>query len=315
MKIFILNVCLLMSFNSFAKGGDEVRNGGGLAEQYLAFALENLDVAIELCLAKPECGKNAEGRSILTKIKEVLPEERNAQILKFESERKKPGFFLIDGVVRLAITGSKVGDPIYYNLDLLYVNNEPRMTLAQATQSLIHELGHHLGYFDHEALELLGAEVRSFNEGNVNDVPYLPHLQSIGFAAIGTETRSFFNDGNLSLVFSNKIVDLSRHFSSVLTKCTPSTIGPLASSSFQFFNLHWDHRSVGGTVKGEKILAGNLMLYCKHKYLQQNRKLFKFEIAVKVNFAKNFIYISDRLMSEPEYVFTIAKDSVITHQQ
>ena len=312
MKTLIINLCLLLSFNSFAKTGDEVRNGGGLAEQYLAFALENLDVAIELCLAKSDCAKNADGRLILKKIKDALPQEKMAKILKFESEKKNPGFFIIDDVVRLAVTGNKIGDPIYYNLDLLYQGDEIRMTFGQATQTLIHELGHHLGFLDHEALELLGAEVRSFTEGNINDVPYLPHLQSKGFSTVGTETRSFVNNGNLNLVFSDEKIDLTRHFQKISSQCVPSTVDPLESSSFQFFNLHWDHMALGGIVKGEKVLSGNVILYCKHKFRQEYRRVYKFDIAVNVGFVKKYYYISDRLIGEPQFVFSITKDSVIT---
>ncbi len=311
MKTLILSICLLLPLNSFAKTGDEVRNGGGLAEQYLAFALENLDVAIGLCLAKSDCAKNAEGRTILKKLLEALPQEKKAKILKFDSERKNPGFFIIDNVVRLAVTGSKIGDPIYYNLDLLYQGDELRMTFGQATQTLIHELGHHLGYVDHEALELLGAEVRSFTEGNINDVPYLPHLQAKGFSAVGTETRSFISNGNLNLVFSDKKVDLSRHFQKISSQCETSDVDPLASSSFQFFNLHWDHVAMGGVGRGEKVLAGNAILYCKHKYLREYRKVYKFGIAVNVGIEKKYYYLSDRLVSEPKFVFTITKESII----
>lgn len=312
MKHLILCFSFLISSNLFAKGGDEVRNGGGLAEQYLAFALENLSVAIDLCLAKEDCASEAEGRTILQKIKSNLPQEKSARIIKFDSETKNPGFFTIDGVIKMAITGNKVGDPIYYNLDLLYKNNELRMSLAQATQSLIHELGHHLGYYDHEALELLGAQVRSFNEGSVNDVPFLPHLQSVGFSAVGTEVKSFFDDGSLLLIFPDKIVDLTRHFSKLLSGCQVSTVDPLASSSVQFFNLHWDHVSMGGKLKGERTLSGDVILYCKHKHMNEYRKFYKFDIAVNVNFANKFFYLGDRLISEPKYLFTITKSQIIS---
>lgn len=310
MKGLILYICLLLPLNSFAKG-DEIRNGGGLAEQYLVFALENLGVAIDLCLAKNECAKSGEGRDILKKIKEALPQEKSANILKFASEKKNPGFFVIDDVVRLAITGNKIGDPVYYNLDLLYQDNEINMTFGQATQTLIHELGHHVGALDHGALELLGAEVRSFIEGNVNDVPYLPHLQAKGFSAIGTETRSFTNSGSLSLVFSDKKVDLSRHLAKISSQCDVSTIDPLVSSSFQYFNLHWDHMALGGIVKGERVLAGNAILYCRHRYSKEYRKVYKFNIAVNVGFAQKYFYISDRLVEEPKYIFVINKDGVV----
>lgn len=290
-----------------AKGGDEVRNGGGLAEQYLAFALENLSVSIDLCLAKESCGKSSEGRAILKQIKENLPQELKANIIKFESESKNPGFFVIDGVVKMAITGNKVGDPVYYNLDLLYQDNELRMSFGQATQSLIHELAHHLGHHDHNFLELLGAEVRSFIEGNVNDVPFLPHLQSSGFSAVGTEIRSFFDSGSLLLLFSDKIIDLSNHFYPLLMNCDKvfGEIDPLASSAVQFFNLHWEHNFEGASLKGERTLAGNVILYCKHKHRKEYRKVYKFEIGVTSNYSNKFFYIRHRMKLDPYYLFTL----------
>ena len=311
MKIFILNVCLLMSFNSFAKGGDEVRNGGGLAEQYLAFALENLGGSIDICLAKPACGKDEDGRAILAQIKDILPQEKKSNILRFESERKRPGFFLINGVVRLAVTGSKVGDPIYYNLDLLYQNNQAQMTYGQAIQTLVHELGHHLGLHDHDILEVLGAEVRSANEGSVNDVVYLPALNRPTFSAVATERKSFFEDGSLSLIFTGEVVSLNHHFNELLGTCSMPN-DSIVSSAVQFFNLHWDHDTSGIVAKGDRILAGNVILYCKFKRTVE-RRVFSFRIAVTTYTQKDIYYVMDKMMSRPKFLFSLSNDSIIVH--
>ncbi len=312
MKIFILNVCLLMSFNAFAKGGDEVRNGGGLAEQYLAFALENLSGSIDICLAKSECVKNHHERKELAKIKEILPQQKKANRLRFESEKKRPGFFLIGGVVRLAVTGNKVGDPIYYNLDLLYQNNQSQMTYGQAIQSLVHELGHHLGHYDHDMLEVLGAEVRSANEGSVNDVVYLPFLNRSTFSAIGTERRSFFEDGSLSLFFGDETVSLNEHFADLSKNCTSQT-EPLVSSAIQFFNLHWDHDVAQEVPRGDKYLSGNVILYCRFKKLEE-RKVYSFKIGVSIYTTKNdLFYVSDKLVAGPKFLFRLKDDSIISN--
>lgn len=163
MKAFLFAICILSSSLAFGKGGngDEVRNGGGLAENYLTFALKNLDHSLKLCFDSQRCATKAEDRKILLKIKEALPLEIKSNILKFASEKKNPGFFKINGITRLAITGNTVGSPIYYNLDMLYKNDESQINYGQAVQSLIHELGHHHAVYDHDRLENLGAEVRA----------------------------------------------------------------------------------------------------------------------------------------------------------
>lgn len=304
MKSLFILLFLGLPTLTFARSGDEVRNGGGLAENYLIFALKNLGRSIDFCLTRPSCAQKAEDRDLLLKIKTTLPEEISKNVLKFSSEAKDPGLFIIDGVVRLAVTGSHVGDPIYYNLDLLYRKGEVFMNYGQAIQTLIHELGHHHGSVNHDQLEILGAAVRSVNEGNVSDVAYLPHLNTLGFSAIATEAKSYSAGGLLSLVFKKEMVDLTSEFSSLLVECDPDTTGlrPLKSSAVQFFNLHWI-QAKETFLTGEKTLEGNAVLYCSHGPSREYRKFYSFKVGVKANFSAYFLYQGHRLLEKPRFLF------------
>lgn len=161
MKTLVILLMVTFSNSAFsALGGDEVRNGGGAAEGYLTFALQNLQHSIANCLTKTTCAASDKKRDALKKISDSLVIEQKSEILKFSSQKLTPGLFIINNVVRLAVTGNKVGSPIYYNLDLLYQGNQVNMNYGMAVQSLIHELGHHHNILDHDFLDRLGAEVR-----------------------------------------------------------------------------------------------------------------------------------------------------------
>ena len=161
MKTLVILLMMTLSGPAFsALGGDEIRNGGGAAEWYLTFALQNLKHSISNCLTKTTCAPSAKKRDVLKKILDSLEIEQKSEVLKFSSQKLTPGLFIIDGVVRLAVTGSRVWSPIYYNLDLLYQGNQVNMNYGQAVQSLIHELGHHHNVSDHDFLDRLGADVR-----------------------------------------------------------------------------------------------------------------------------------------------------------
>lgn len=309
----LLTICLLLISQSvFSKGGDEVRNGGGLAENYLTYAFENIDKSIDLCLAQVTCVQTSEERNILIQIKNSLPQEIAGNIVQFSTEQKKPGYFMVDGYVRLAVTGDNVGDTIYYNLDLLYRGNEVNMSYGQAVQSLIHELAHHHKIKNHNQLELLGARVRSAIEGSVNDVSYLPYLKNQGFFAIGTENKSFEKNGSLFLIFQEKIIDLTPNFQGLLSKCDSDATSaePLKSSAVQFFNLHWNLGSLTNPNQ-EKTLSGNVVVYCQHLYLKQYRKFYEFKIGVKVSFTNAYEYKKSRIIGSPVYMFTLLKNSIV----
>jgi hypothetical protein len=311
----IITLSLLFQFfiqnnMAFATGGDEVRNGGGLAEGYLIFALKNLDQSIDICLSQSECALKNNGREILKTIKNSLNQEPK-DILKFSSEKDKPGYFVIDGFTRLAVTGSSIGSPIYYNLDLLYKAGEVRLNYGQAVQSLIHELGHHNGIFNHDQLELIGADVRSALEGSTSDAAFFPYLANQGFFAFGTENKSFSKNGSLALFFRDQSVDLTSKFNALLENCdsNETSAEPLDSKALQFFNLHWDPSTLV-SLSSEKVLSGNVVLYCRHKYLKNYRKFYEFKIGVKVNFSIFYGYKESRMIGAPKFLFKMLKNQI-----
>lgn len=312
MKKGVLIFSLLFSLNAFSKGGDEVRNGGGLAENYLTFALKNLSQSIDLCLAQSSCAKKTGDRDLLLKIKQSLPEEISKKILKFSSEKEKPGFFVINGYVRLAVTGDDVGDPIYYNLDLLYRKGEVFMNYGQAIQSLIHELGHHHGNIDHDQLEILGADVRSVTEGNISDVAFLPYLNRSGFSGVATEAKSYTTNGLLALVFNEEMIDLTPQFTYLVKDCDPDPTGmrPVEKSAIQFFNLHWKHDK-DAFMSGEKIMEGNVVLYCSHGISREYKKFYNFSMGVKARFGNYFIFDSQRFIEKPKLLYRLKTTSPV----
>ena len=87
--------------------------------------------------------------------------KRNSEVVKieFKSERENPGFFLLDGQVRIAKTGTNRGDVIYVNSDMAEAN---KVEITEATAVLSHELGHHFGVTDHQKLDKFGASIKEY---------------------------------------------------------------------------------------------------------------------------------------------------------
>jgi hypothetical protein len=159
--IFVLSLVLL-SFPSARAGGSEVGNGGGLAEKNLLFAYTNLPKFISLCLETPLCRLSADEKTLLEGIGLSLSKEQEkVGQLVFQTSSD---FFKIDGLIRIAKTGNRIGDPIYLNSDLLYTATGPgqfkALDIPMALSILIHELGHHQGVQDHARLDLLGTKMQ-----------------------------------------------------------------------------------------------------------------------------------------------------------
>lgn len=118
------------------------------------------------------CAVNARERQILESIAANLPAEFAAiDQIEFRSEAEEPGFFLLDGNVRVAKTFEEVGAKIYFNLDLIYqrdgIDSFRPIGVDSALAMLIHELGHHVlvdnTHPTHQELDALGARVRTAN--------------------------------------------------------------------------------------------------------------------------------------------------------
>jgi hypothetical protein len=155
----------LLSVSLFANVGSSSGAGGGVAEKNIIFAFLNLPKFMDQCLASPRCRLTEIEKKWLGEIRASHGIEGSAEKqIMFLSEKANPGFFKIDGLIRLAKTGWKVGDIIYFNQDLLYVEGKAGispLSLGSSVAHLIHELGHHHGIMNHDALDLLGSKVET----------------------------------------------------------------------------------------------------------------------------------------------------------
>lgn len=129
------------------------------------FLLKNLEPIYELCIYESDCGLNDREKKILIRIQNSLAEEArpSANLIRFDSSSKNPNLFLLDGNIRIAVTGDDVGDPIFVNLDLAFQKdrkgNVHPLRIEQVLAVLTHELGHHQGIKNHNELDILGLKV------------------------------------------------------------------------------------------------------------------------------------------------------------
>lgn len=235
-----------------ALAGNSSGGGAGFSEKNLVFAMQNLESYIDLCLASASCRIDATQTAWLKEIKTSLKEEGPAETqVIFRSEKEEPGFFLLDGAVRVAKTGGAVGDPIYVNRDLLYrtVNGiVAGMTLPQASALLIHELGHHHKHSDHVALDALGSKVESqidqrssvLDGGLWNQYVHLRVIYGPGFG-LG-ETFSGFSQ--ILITDSAGVHDLTRVVGDL--KCYEGTEYARPLDGFALWNIHFEEY---GTLK------------------------------------------------------------------
>ena len=179
---YFLIFCLIILLSSPAKakaGGDLVNNGGGIAEKNIVFAYQKMDSFLNLCLKSDSCRVDDEQKLILQQILSGLSAERqNKNQVQFVSEKNNPGFFILDGEVKVAKTGHTPGSSIFVNTDLIYTKNEMGyyipMSVPEAAALLIHELGHHYGEYSHTDLDLLGVRVAILLQQKTYTTPLLP---------------------------------------------------------------------------------------------------------------------------------------------
>lgn len=283
------------SAKAFA-GGDLVNNGGGLAEKNFYYAHDKLKQNIQLCLASDFCKLESSQRIVLTKILNGLPGEMITS-LQFASERKQPGFFKIDGEIKVAKTGSLVNSPIYINLDMIYTKNEMGFyiptSVSEATAILIHELGHHYGSFSHSDLDVLGVKVANMMNKKTHNTPLLPWSSQIALTVFNPDVDQTFPD--VLLYAEETVVDLSKEyrkiaFCPVFTVPVPilplpdiqvSTEKPLGSV---IHNLHWTKFNTSGKSAKLKVV-GNISHKCKDS--EKNVLFRSQDFSVELEFTLN----------------------------
>ena len=145
---------------------------------------------------------------------------------------------MIDGQLRIAKTGDWVGSPIFLNLDLMYLKGangqvQP-LSFPDAVAILVHEMGHHHGVKDHQALDVLGAKVESLLHGHIQEVDLGRGIgrkitaTSIDFDSDKSYTQVLVTDGLQILDFSDVVKQ---------KLLCPDTKQPPAG--VEITNLHW----------------------------------------------------------------------------
>ncbi len=262
---FLVPLIALMTLSLSGYGGNE-KGGAGIAENNILFAYWNLEKFIELCQASSGCNVNDDEHKILNQLRENLPKERlTKDQIVFKSEAKEPGFFVVDGLIRMAKTGFKLGDVIYVNTDFLYpvlalniVGVPPYgrpFDIAQAVSMLVHEMGHHLGIKEHTGLDLIGTKVQTIMRTNTSEVDGGPEERQLIATAIDYGGVSA---ADLVVRDGNRVLSLTAALKQSLSCPNAKT----ETRGFWLWNLHWSRYRFKGPNSFIRPLRGRAQLLC-----------------------------------------------------
>lgn len=254
--------------------GQETQNGGGAAEQTFAYALTKLKVVYRMCLAVDDCVRVKEQREILAKIHASIDQElANPGLIRFKASWWPD--FMRDGQMRVAVTGSKVGDTIYLNRDMIYTRRGEALvpyTMGEAISLLTHELGHHQGEKDHDLLDQLGANVRAFFESESETIvmdPFTNRYPGFDIRLNAFHTRQpafpYAHESIFLLSVGEAFFDLNPD---IWPQMSCSAIAPMPAqvAGFRFFQMHWSDQV---TVEGDRVrylLEAKVWVECIARY-------------------------------------------------
>ena len=279
------------------RGGDLVNNGGGIAEKNVLYAYEKLDVYLKLCLNSNACKLTLDQKKIVEQIYKSLGEEKqNRNQIEFLSEKAKPNSFILEGQVRVARTGSRVGSVIMINTDLLYSqigNTYTAVSIPEAVAILVHELGHHYGKYTHDELDLIGVRVSMLMQQKMINTPLLPWNAIVSASVFNAD--AFVGFPQVILSVGDEVIDISKIYEDsvhcqVLTLPIPIlpipdlqllTKTPVGSL---LHNVHWEKIKDGDDVLKVQIRANvsNNCLYKNDvKYRNNN-----FQLSIEFNVTK-----------------------------
>ncbi|MCB0364317.1 MAG: hypothetical protein H6624_01710 [Bdellovibrionaceae bacterium] len=296
--------------------GDDVNNGGGLAEKTFVRAFSSMEKYLSICLTSQACRLSERDRRILTAIKESHSLQAQGHGgLMFASEKEEPGTFLIDGELKVAKTGAAVGAPIYINQDLIYAKGpegtlQP-MGLGEAVSVLVHELGHHQGEMDHTYLDVLGNKVALLLQHHVSESPLLPFNTRLSLIVVNGDSGKDYPQILLN-VFDQQY-DLTQQFADKM-KChfqlLPLPIIDEISVREQkplgvvIHNVHWTKFSDDPDQR-KFVLEGNLTKFCEEGSTFKNtnkdhRARFTFELE-KIEESDSWSLKADSLEIKDKY--------------
>ena len=274
--------------------GDDVNNGGGLAEKTFLKAFASMDRYLKICLNSSACRLNQKDRQLLEQIKTALPNEGEPHGgVLFASEQNRPGFFMIDGELKIAKTGVKVGAPIFVNRDLIYSRGvdgsfQP-LGLSEMVSTLVHELGHHHGELNHDYLDVLGNKVALLLQHHISESPLLPFNSNLSLIVVNDASKRSYPQ--LLLNIFDLQLDLTEQFAEkmfchyqilplpILDEINVTKEKPLG---VLLHNVHWAKFS-DSTQEGRYVLEGNLTKFCKEgSTFQNNNKNHKAQITFEL---------------------------------
>ncbi len=249
-NIFISYFAIFISYQCWGRDpGDWVGNGASFSENMVSFVYENIDYYLQACNLDVECNGNTknifpERPNILTDLiyNDKQEVQHNSKTIRFMPHS---ALFIIDGSVKIAVTGLHSGDPIYINKDLLvepdpnYYNKVNTISLQRIVSVLVHELGHHLGIVDHTALDKLGSLVGNISRVESLFIPLNPKLEKFGaqFSFAKSKSKNTFR---LALMDHNKYTDLSKSIVT-LSHCPQVNSEQLQMESANLWNIYWEN--------------------------------------------------------------------------
>lgn len=249
-------VAVLVLFSLSTRAGNEV-GGGGIAENNILYAFHNLEVFINMCFQTRACALTAQDAALLKEIEKALPQEKKVKdFIQFKADGD---FFVVDGHKRIARTGYHVGDPIHFNLGIIYpadVATTPLipppgrpLDIPLAVGILIHELGHHHGVKDHTYLDTLGAKVNTALHVYARELDGGPFSRQLIVTSF-----EFANQRGGELLVRDNLGVYS--FGERLLAALPCPAG--RPEGFALWNLHWRK----SPSEWERVLRARATLNC-----------------------------------------------------
>lgn len=251
---------------SHGQAGGSGGNGGGIAEMRFASAFRHAFRLFLYCSNGGRCGLT-ESEMRLTRDLLRVEKEELAAPKHFEFRAKQAEFFTIAGQVRIAKTGSEPGTLIYGNLDMMYRKNAngeiEAISYPEAVQAVVHELGHHVGRMDHDALDDFGAKYAEIAKRMTSSSPIGMGIEKVRFTAMNNfefagrieivpNPVQFFaglsvEDGEENYEISQLVHDeilkkegLCLETDRANTKCLSEFNDGDVIQSVQFYNLRWE---------------------------------------------------------------------------
>jgi hypothetical protein len=282
LAISTFTAAVLATEEAKSSGGSLVGNGGGLAEQNVAFAYHLLPKVIDSCLHTKVCGLAPRDEALLSRIKSILLVNASRKDkFVFLSAASNPGFFDTgkNEHHRVAKTGSTPNTPIYFNTDIIAGANSQRvLSVAEAAAILVHEVGHQTGEMDHQSLDDLGAKIRFRFDNHVGQHPIPDLTPQVSMQVFNYDGMFFLSD--LVFTYGNQIKNVTPLMIQNLNCRNPKSI----LTGFRLDNGHWV-RPVVTAQEITLVFQGWATIYCASESSQLEVETSDTAITIRLHLA------------------------------